>query len=127
MKRLLCSTFCGFLVYAAKVAVEFTVEQNNFQCEGNSGDWAGSYIGPATDCMRNQGEEDCEARLPREISFKYGRADCVTEDPVPYRTGRPESHPNPEGNGDHTLQFFQSEFGFTGRETVAIMGAHTLG
>ena len=116
-----------FWSYAAKVAVEFSVEQNNFQCEDKPEDWAGSYIGKATDCMRNKGEEDCLAKLPREISFKTGRSDCVTEDPVPYRTSKPESHPNPEGNGDHTIDFFQSEFGFTGRETVAILGAHTLG
>ena len=113
--------------YAAKVAVEFAVEQNNFQCEDNPTDWAGSYLGKATDCMRNKGEADCEAVLPREIMFKYGRSDCVTDDPVQYRTSRPETHPNPEGNGDHTLDFFQSEFNFSGRETVAILGAHTLG
>ena len=109
------------------MAVEFTVEQNNYQCEDNPSDWAGSYVGNATDCMRNKGEADCEARLPREIKFKYGRSDCVTDDPVQYRTSRAETHPNPNGNGDHTLDFFFSEFGFSGRETVAIMGAHTLG
>ena len=65
--------------------------------------------------------------LPREIEFQYGRSDCVTTDPVPYRTANTETQPNPEGNGDDTLDFFQSQFGFTGRETVAIMGAHTLG
>ena len=65
--------------------------------------------------------------LPREIEFQYGRRDCVTTDPVPYRTAKAETQPNPEGNGDDTLDFFQSQFGFTGRETVAIMGAHTLG
>ena len=37
-----------FWSYAAKVAVEFAVEQNNFQCEDKPADWAGSYIGEAT-------------------------------------------------------------------------------
>ena len=93
------------------MAVEFAVEQNNYQCQDNPADWAGSFVGEATDCMRNKGEADCEAKLPREIKFQYGRSDCVTDDPVQYRTSRPETHPNPEGNGDHTLDFFESEFG----------------
>ena len=65
--------------------------------------------------------------LPREIEFQYGRVDCVTSDTVQYRTDKAETQPNPEGNGDDTIDFFQSQFGFTGRETAAIMGAHTLG
>ena len=32
-----------------------------------------------------------------------------------------------QGNGDATLDFFRDQFGFNGRETAAIMGAHTLG
>ena len=38
-----------------------------------------------------------------------------------------ENHANQQGNGRMTVDFFKEEFGFTGRETVAIMGAHTLG
>ena len=44
-----------------------------------------------------------------------------------YKTDKPEAHPNQNGNGDQTLDFFSQQFGFSGRETVAIMGAHTLG
>ena len=68
--------------------------------------------------------------LPREISFQSGRSDCVSEysgELDQYKTDKPEKHPNPNGNGDATLDFFSEEFGFSGRETVAIMGAHTLG
>ena len=68
--------------------------------------------------------------MPREINFQYGRKDCISEyseSYEQYKTDRLETHPNPEGNGDATLDFFNEEFGFTGRETVAIMGAHTLG
>ena len=49
--------------YAAKVAVEYTTEQNNFQCGDSPGDWVeggGSEIIGAEDCMRNKGEADCE-------------------------------------------------------------------
>ena len=38
-----------------------------------------------------------------------------------------EVHPNAVGNGKMTADFFQEHFDFTGRETVAIMGAHTMG
>ena len=50
-------------VYAAKVAIEYTTEQNNFQCGDSPGDWVeggGSEIIGAEDCMRNKGEADCE-------------------------------------------------------------------
>lgn len=30
-------------------------------------------------------------------------------------------------NGKGTMDFFKKDFGFNGRETVAIMGAHSLG
>ena len=90
-----------------------------------------------------------QAALPREIQFQFGRADCVSEyngEWEQYKTDRPETHPNPEvdiliylqylqhlkylylqGNGDATLDFFRDQFSFNGRETAAIMGAHTLG
>ena len=38
-----------------------------------------------------------------------------------------EHHPNQQGNGKMTIDFFKEEFSFTGRETVAIMGAHSFG
>ncbi len=44
-----------------------------------------------------------------------------------YKALKIESHPNAVGNGKMTADFFEKEFNFTGRETVAIMGAHTMG
>ena len=38
-----------------------------------------------------------------------------------------ENHPSVVGNGKDTVEFFKRDFNYTGRETVAIMGAHTLG
>ena len=120
--------------FAAKVAVEFATEQNNFQCQDKPEGWVGqmgqSWVGNAKDCMRNKGEDDCKVNMDREIQFQFGRKDCVSEyegEFEQYKTDRHERHPNPEGNGDATLDFFNEEFGFSGRETVAIMGAHTLG
>jgi len=118
--------------YAAKVAVEYTTEDNNYMCQSMPSDWSGSLVnhGSFKDCLRNVGDDDCEVKMPREINFQYGRKDCISEyseSYEQYKTDRLETHPNPEGNGDATLDFFNEEFGFTGRETVAIMGAHTLG
>jgi len=113
--------------FSAKVAVEFSVEQNNFQCENKSINWAGSYVGKAFDCHRSLGKPNCKVNLPREIKFQYGRKDCISSDSVPYKAIKEEVHPNQEGNGESTINFFKSQFNFNGRETVAIMGAHTLG
>merc|ERR1719150_1212827 len=128
--------------YAGKVAVEFTTEQNNFQCAGMPANWmnkspynfgslTAANAGMMYDCLTwRYGEADCEAALPREIQFQFGRADCVSEYDgkwEQFKTDRPETHPNPEGNGDATLDFFRDQFSFNGRETAAIMGAHTLG
>ena len=53
--------------FAAKVAVEYATEQNNFQCSGSpaSASWfgeGGSSVSGHKDCMRNLGEEDCQVR-----------------------------------------------------------------
>ena len=45
----------------------------------------------------------------------------------PYITEQTEVHPDIMGDGRETVQFFQDNFGFTGQEVVAIMGAHTFG
>ena len=51
--------------FAAKVAVEYATEQNNFQCAGRPSSWLGegeSMVSGHKDCMRNLGEEDCQVR-----------------------------------------------------------------
>ena len=52
-----------FWSFAAKVAVEFAVEQNNFQCDDKPNNWAGSYVGLTSDCLRNMGESDCKVNI----------------------------------------------------------------
>ena len=115
--------------YAAKVAIEYSVERNNYHCENKpeGDDWSGSYMGTSRDCQRLLDDDQCDLKL-KEINFKYGRRDCIPENiETPYKASKHEEHPNPEGNGDDTLDFFKSQFDFSGRESVAIMGAHTLG
>ena len=66
------------------------------------------------------------------MSFKTGRRDCI-----PNCTGANsfygfcsvsnEIHPDPLGNGDSVTNFFKDTFNFTPRESVAILGVHSLG
>ena len=44
-----------------------------------------------------------------------------------YKATKEEVHPNPVGNGQSTIEFFRDSFSMTGREVVALMGAHTFG
>ena len=55
--------------------------------------------------------------------LKFGRQDCST---VPHEDSQ-NNFPNVVGNIDDTLSYFAKEFGFNTRETVALLGAHTLG
>ena len=120
--------------YAAKVAIEYTVERNNYHCEGtNAEKWNGSFVGTSHDCLRYPEDlNDCKVMLSREINFRYGRKDCISFDSnkpfnTTFKAFKSETKPNPNGNGDETLDFFKSNFNFNARETVAIMGGHTLG
>ena len=44
-----------------------------------------------------------------------------------YITNKAEEHPWQHGDGKMTTDFFAKNFDFDGRETVAIMGTHTIG
>ena len=62
-----------------------------------------------------------------QIPFRTGRTDC-TPGAEPYIASKTEVHPSPFANGPMTLQWFETNFGFTDpKEVVALMGAHTLG
>lgn len=74
-----------------------------------------------------QGQPECKVEIERPIIFKMGRRDCVTDMDEGYMTSKAEVHPDAQANGRATADFFAKEFGFTGRQTVAIMGAHTMG
>ena len=73
----------------------------------------------------------CRQVITNAVSqFKSGRADCTEEilsSDKPYATTKKEAHPNAVGDGRDTVAFFKEQFGMSGRETVALMGAHTIG
>eukprot|EP00438_Fugacium_kawagutii_P036236 Skav234093 [mRNA] locus=scaffold212:218315:221171:- [translate_table: standard] len=80
-------------------------------------------------CHPRVGEPDCEVAAPRPFSFASGRRDCAPDPTAdqPYKTFKKELHPDPGANASATLEYFKRDFGFNARETVAILGAHTLG
>ena len=61
------------------------------------------------------------------MRFQTGRSDCVSSLDPPYKAPKREYHPDEHFNGTMAVRFMEKEFGFSARETVVIMGAHTLG
>ena len=108
--------------FAAIVAVEYTTETNNRVCDGIHNE------NPIPQCnYKILSGKKCRVDFPRPIKFRTGRKDCTEVGEKPYITTKEESHAKPVGNGKDTVEFFKKDFGFNGRETVAIMGAHTIG
>ncbi len=122
----------------AIAAVEYGIDTNNQVCDGTFNN------NPALQCNEDIGTSDCHVRhityldanhwcntlfqviLDRAIQFQTGRKDCTKFGDEPYKATKEESHPNAVGNGDMTVDFFKNDFGFTGKETVALLGAHTM-
>jgi len=111
--------------FAALMAVEFGKDTTNIAClEGDSS----ARIPSGSLCLHNFGEPSCSVTMPRGFKFQTGRADCVERDAeFGYKATKEEVHPNPVGNGQSTIEFFRDSFSMTGREVVALMGAHTFG
>ena len=107
---------------AGILSVEFGIETNNQVCDGTYEN------NPDYQCNAELGKDTCQVQVSRPITFKTGRKDCVgTDEQNPYQAVKEEVQPSAVGNGQMTLDFFNQEFGFNGRETVAIMGSHTFG
>jgi hypothetical protein len=64
------------------------------------------------------------ADAPLEVGFKYGRAD-VDCDACTLAVA--DRLPNEDFSADHVMEVFRDRMGFTQTETVALMGAHSLG
>merc|ERR1711892_539974 len=114
--------------FAGIVTVESFILKNHEDCE------AGKNGEKSTWCegMVNGNWTGCEFNLnltKANMKFETGRSDC-TASRLPAYLPEPlavEVHPDVRGNGTDTTTFFREQFNFTMRETVAIMGAHTIG
>merc|ERR1711990_1025018 len=71
-----------------------------------------------------QGDPGCETP-ELNLEFKYGREDCKC--PTAPFISREVGLPDGKFGFKETMQFFKDKFDFTGEESVALLGAHTLG
>ena len=65
-----------------------------------------------------------------EKLFKTGRSDCISHSKdakKQYLAPLPENSPEAVANGSQTAEYFKENFDFTPRESLALMGAHTIG
>ena len=74
----------------------------------------------------------CFVSFPEKFDtlFKTGRIDCIsdsTDDKKQYLAPLSEDSPHAVANGVQTADYFLKNFGLNGRESVALMGAHTIG
>lgn len=106
--------------FASLVAVEEGIQRHNWAC---GGDRRSPHNGPIM-CTQFEGEDQCDIELPRPFVFKTGRKDC---DPDTYKTDKKENAPDEHFNGTMTVRFMEDNFAFSAKETVTIMGAHTVG
>jgi len=105
--------------FATIAAIDFTINVNNDACKGRN-----NRLGVLkTTCLQDSDPLGCEVSLPRPIVFKTGRRDCAAS----YKASKRENVPSGDLPGPELTKYFKGDFGFNGRESVAIMGAHTLG
>jgi len=107
-------------------AVKFSIDVNNKACNGDAkiGEWKVVCLQAAA--AGNLTE--CETTLSQDIVFKSGRRDCISSDAyASYKSPKRNRFPKVSFNGPALTDWFKSDFGFNGRETVALMGAHTIG
>merc|ERR1719221_592280 len=109
--------------FASLVALEHAIERQNWACDG---DKTGPFNGPRM-CIQNPHEEGCKVLPNRPFVFKTGRKDCVTSLTPAFLSEDDEVDPDEHFNGTMPVRFMEEHFGFSAKETVAIMGAHTLG
>jgi len=109
--------------FASLVAVEEGIQRHNWACDG---DRRSPHGGPIM-CTQFEGEDQCKINPARPFVFKTGRKDCETTLEEPYMSEKIEAFPDEHFNGTMTVRFMEEHFGFSGKETVAIMGAHTMG
>ena len=75
----------------------------------------------------------CYTALPKFYTqmFKTGRSDCIPSQNATsnqgYVASKKESHLHHGSNGKRTVEYFDSHFDMSGKEALALMGAHTVG
>ena len=61
------------------------------------------------------------------MKFQYGRRDCIPSNPIrPYETDKIEVTPTIHGSTEEGLKFMSDQQGLTARDTMALMGIHSV-
>lgn len=107
--------------FASLLSVEEGIKRHNLACRGDRHP-RGSRM-----CIQREGEQGCEISPSRPFIFQTGRKDCISSLDKPYKSEDVEAHPDEHFNGTMIVRFMEQNFGFSAKETVTIMGAHTLG
>lgn len=104
---------------AGMFALERSIERANYACDHDF------HVRQQIPLL--EGREKCDIKLTKPIKFRTGRSDCVPTDPErPYSTNKEEDHPLFSGNTPEILDFLHKSFGFSDRDSVALMGIHSV-
>merc|ERR550519_318543 len=108
---------------AANVALELEIERANYACDKDFN------ANQQTSIL--EGRQNCDIKLHKPITFQYGRVDCIPDESrkktdLPYESTFTEKHSNPWGSGDQVLKDLKEDFGFTAKESIALMATHAV-
>merc|ERR1712176_1066288 len=109
--------------FTVLVAIEFTTGVNNRHCKQPGLDSGTDKVV----CLQDSDPLGCNVELPRDFVFQTGRRDCKTPLSPKYSANARDFLPGGDMSGGQLTAWMKKEFHFTGEETVAIMGAHTIG
>ena len=120
--------------FAGWTAVEQAINYRNNLCDGED---MAKYCGGTPEGFESHCGVDVDQDLPgaqvfHNKVFQFGRKDCAEKCTGPdqeYQFCSPasESHPDPHGNGESVTSFMKENFRLTAKESIALMGAHTMG
>jgi len=105
--------------FAGMVALERAIERANRACDLD--------FHTRQQIPLLEGRDKCDIKLTSAFKFKTGRSDCVPTDlERPYASSKPENHPLLSGTAQQTLDFLYRDFNFSARESIAILGIHSV-
>ena len=116
--------------FAGLVALDRVQEQSRSLCESKELSTPDHHNKITCDDWKSS----CWAPFPKKSTkklFRTGRKDCIPNKKASikqrYLASKLEAHPDQNGNGEKTVQYFKDKFKLNPREALALMGAHTLG
>ena len=87
----------------------------------------------STSTLLGADTSECFEQFPESAMsmFKTGRTDCIASPAAnefqQYIASQKEDHPDANGNGPMTVDYYARAFGFTGKEGLILNGVHGVG